>query len=96
MSLLVPKSQGGGVIKNTSDGQIVYKNVSKSTFRYELVLGYQSNMGRVVLISASLRDREKNKILGTYRWTWDRMFPAPTPDEAVEQIDLNLLSKIFR
>lgn len=84
------------VVKASGDSNVIYKNVSESPYRYELILAYQPIQDRVELIAASLRDREQNKILGTYRWTWDRLLPAPTIEGAIERIDENLLSKVFR
>jgi hypothetical protein len=76
-----------------------YKSVSESVFRYELQIGYSTwygvNSDRIAMISASLRDREKNKILGTWRWKWDQLLSPPTPEEAVEMIENNLLNPIF-
>jgi len=83
-------------VKDIDGGSIIYKNASDSPFRYELVLGYQPIQDRIQLIAASLRDRQQNKILGTYRWSWDRLLPAPTIEGAIDQIDKNLLSKVFR
>lgn len=84
------------VVKASGDSNVIYKNVSESPYRYELILAYQPIQDRVELIAASLRDREHNKILGTYRWTWDRLLPAPTIEGAIDRIDENLLSRVFR
>lgn len=84
------------VVKTSGESNVIYKSVSESPYRYELILAYQPIQDRVELIAASLRDREQNKILGTYRWTWDRFLPAPTIEVAIERIDENLLSKVFR
>jgi hypothetical protein len=83
------------VVENTKNGSVIRKNVSQSNFRYELVLAYQPIQDRVQLIAASIRDRKENKVLGTYRWSWDRLLPAPTIEGAIEKIDQNLLSKVF-
>jgi len=77
------------------NNEITYKNVSDSNYRYELTLGYQPIQGRIELIAASVRDRKNNTILGTYRWSWDHIMPAPTIEKAIIMIDENLLSKIF-
>lgn len=84
------------VVQNTSSGSVIYKRVSNSTFRYELTLGYVPAGGRILSIAASLRDREQNTLLGTYRWSWDKLFAAPTIDAAIAMIDENLLAKVFR
>ena len=84
------------VVENTAKGSVIYKRVSESSFRYELTLGYVPIQERIQLIAASLRDREQNKILGTYRWSWNKMAPAPTIDKAIAMVDKNLLSKVFR
>lgn len=93
---LSSESADKAVVKNTDSGSVIYKNVSESNYRYELILGYQPVQNRIQLIAASLRDRKLNEVLGTYRWSWDRMLPAPTIEGAVEKIDENLLSKVFR
>jgi len=92
---LSTEEAGRAVVENTNSGSIVHKNVSQSNFRYELILAYQPIQDRVQLIAASIRDRKENKVLGTYRWTWDRLLPAPTIEGAIEKIDQNLLSKVF-
>tara|TARA_R110001592_G_C13089558_1_gene743313 strand:+ start:1029 stop:1511 length:483 start_codon:yes stop_codon:yes gene_type:complete len=82
-------------IHNDSQTETIYSNVSESTNRYELILGYQPIQDRIRLIAASVRDRKENKILGTWRWSWDQMLPAPTIEDAIYLIDENLLSKVF-
>lgn len=82
-------------ILNDSQTETIYSNVSESNHRYELILGYQPIQDRIRLIAASVRDRKENKILGTWRWSWDQMLPAPTIEDAISLIDQNLLSKIF-
>lgn len=75
---------------------IIYQNVSNSNYRYELVLGYRPVHDKIELIAASVRDRENDKILGTYRWSWDRTWTvAPTIEKAIEMVHSNLLMKIF-
>jgi len=92
---LSTEESGRAVIHNTDNGSIIRKNVSQSNFRYELILAYQPIQDRIQLIAASIRDRKENKILGTYRWSWDKLLPAPTIEGAIEKIDQNLLSKVF-
>ncbi|PTU32412.1 hypothetical protein [Stenotrophobium rhamnosiphilum] len=87
---------GKTVVQNTNTGSVIYKNVSDSRFRYELTLGYVPIQERIQLVAASIRDREQNKILGTYRWSWNQLAPAPTIERAIEMIDENLLVKVFR
>lgn len=87
---------GKAVVRNTSTGSVIYKNVSDSSYRYELTLGYVPIQERIQLIAASIRDREQNKILGTYRWSWNTLAPAPTIDQAIAMIDENLLAKVFK
>ncbi|KZY37731.1 MULTISPECIES: hypothetical protein [unclassified Oleiphilus] len=78
-----------------SNTETTYKNVSSSNNRYELILGYQPIQDRIKLIVASVRDREKNKILGTWRWSWSQMIPAPTIEGAIYLVEENLLAKVF-
>ncbi|KZY82261.1 hypothetical protein A3740_24420 [Oleiphilus sp. HI0068] len=59
------------------------------------MLGYQPIQDRIKLIVASVRDREKNKILGTWRWSWSQMIPAPTIEGAIYLVEENLLAKVF-
>ncbi len=87
---------GKSVIQDTNNGSVVYKNASDSSYRYELLLSYQPIQDRIQQIAATVRDRQANKILGTYRWTWDRFLPAPTVEGAIELIDENLLSRVFK
>ena len=92
---LSTEETGRAVVENTNSGSIVHKNVSQSNYRYELILAYQPIQERIQLIAASIRDRKENKVLGAYRWSWDRLLPAPTIEGAIEKIDQNLLSKVF-
>ena len=82
-------------IHSDPNTETTYKNVSSSNNRYELILGYQPIQDRIKLIVASVRDRENNKLLGTWRWSWSQMIPAPTIEDAIFQIEENLLAKVF-
>jgi len=75
---------------------VVTQNVSQSQNRYELTVGYQPIQNRIQMIAASLRDRQTSELLGTYRWTWARLAPAPTIERAIGMIDQNLLAPVFR
>lgn len=92
---LSTEESGRAVVENNQNRSVIHKNVSQSNFRYELILAYQPIQDRIQLIATSIRDRKENKILGTYRWSWNKMLPAPTIEGAIEKIDQNLLSKIF-
>ena len=84
------------VVENTTYGAIIHKNVSESSNRYGLMLSYRAQDERILEIAASVRDRDKNKLLGTYRWKWDKLFPAPKIEGAIDLIEENLLSKNFQ
>jgi len=83
-------------IVDEDGAKIIYHNVSGSTYRYQLSLGYQPIQDRIRMISAVVTDRESGKILGTYRWTWNTLLPAPTIVSAIDMIESNLLRPVFR
>lgn len=83
-------------VVDREDGKTIYHNATDSPHRYELSIAYQPIQDRIQLISAAVRDRETGTIMGAYRWSWARLIPAPTIDGAIEMIDENLLTPVFR
>lgn len=86
---------GMSAVVDSDTGKHIYHNITAVPYRYELILAYQPIQERVQLIAASVRDRQQNKVLGTYRWSWSQLAPAPTIDDAIVMIDQELLSKVF-
>ncbi len=83
------------IVRKSKDGKEILKNVSFSQNRYELVFNYKLSQERFVFMSATLRDRQENELLGTYKWEWNRLFPAPTIDSGINILNEKLLVKIF-
>lgn len=84
------------VVVDHGDGKTIYHNANSAPHRYELSLGYQPIQDRIQTISALVRDRESGDVMATYRWTWNHMLPAPTIEGAIDMIDKNLLTPVFR
>jgi len=94
VSLSTEESGGVEWLANGEGGGLS-RRVSDSSHRYEMTLSYRAIQDRFELIAASLRDRRSNQILGTYRWTWARLTPAPTVEGGIEMISDNLLDPVF-
>lgn len=93
--LSIEEGQRDVVRKKSSDVTEVIKNATTSANRYELVFQFSMIQDRFFSINSMIRDREQNELIGTYRWQWNRMFPAPTVAEGLDMLNEKLLKPTF-